>query len=110
VKLSVISAQGKEAVVAFLEAEDFCGEGCLAGQLVRMATAMAVTECTIVRVAKPSMIKPLHERVEFSELFMAKESAPGSELNKAMQKLPTSSQHRPDPIDPSQCRELKDSL
>ena len=71
VKLSVISAQGKEAVVAFLEAGDFCGEGCLAGQLVRMATAMAATDCTIVRVAKPSMIKALHERVEFSEMFMA---------------------------------------
>jgi CRP/FNR family transcriptional regulator, cyclic AMP receptor protein len=71
VKLSVISAQGKEAVVAFLEAGDFCGEGCLAGQLVRMATAMAATECTIVRVAKPSMVKALHERVEFSEMFMA---------------------------------------
>src|SRR6188508_347923 len=40
VKLSVVSDQGKEAVVAFLEAGDFCGEGCLAGQLVRMATAM----------------------------------------------------------------------
>ena len=53
VKLSVVSDQGKEAVVAFLEAGDFCGEGCLAGQLVRMATAMAATECTIVRVAKP---------------------------------------------------------
>ena len=70
VKLSVVSDQGKEAVVAFLEAGDFCGEGCLAGQLVRMATAMAATECTIVRVAKPSMIKALHERVEFSEMFM----------------------------------------
>jgi CRP/FNR family transcriptional regulator, cyclic AMP receptor protein len=71
VKLTVISAQGKEAVVAFLKGGDFCGEGCLAGQLVRMATAMAVTECTITRVAKPSMIKALHERVEFSEMFMA---------------------------------------
>ena len=71
VKLSVVSDQGKEAVVAFLEAGDFCGEGCLAGQLVRMATAMAATDCTIVRVAKPSMIKALHERVEFSEMFMA---------------------------------------
>src|SRR6476659_2929975 len=71
VKLSVISAQGKEAVVAFLEAGDFCGEGCLAGQLVRFATAMAATACTIVRDAKPSMITALHERVEFSEMFMA---------------------------------------
>ena len=46
VKLSVISDQGKEAVVAFLETGDFCGESCLAGQLVRMATAMTATDCT----------------------------------------------------------------
>src|SRR6478672_2061046 len=50
VKLSVISSQGKEAVVAFLEAGDFCGEGCLAGQVIRIATAVAATDCTIVRV------------------------------------------------------------
>ena len=71
VKLTVVSSQGKEAVVAFMGSGDFCGEGCLAGQLVRMATAMAATDCTIVRVAKPSLIKALHERVEFSEMFMA---------------------------------------
>jgi CRP/FNR family transcriptional regulator, cyclic AMP receptor protein len=71
VKLSVVSDQGKEAVVAFLEAGDFCGEGCLAGQIVRMATAVAATDCTIVRVAKASMIKALHEQIDFSEMFMA---------------------------------------
>ena len=71
VKLTVISAHGKEAVVAFLGRGDFCGEGCLAGQLVRISTAVAATECTITRVAKPSMIKALHEQVEFSEVFMA---------------------------------------
>jgi CRP/FNR family transcriptional regulator, cyclic AMP receptor protein len=71
VKLTVISSQGKEAVVAFLGSGDFCGEGCLAGQIVRMSTALAVTDCTIIRVAKPSMIKALHEQVAFSEMFMA---------------------------------------
>ena len=70
-KLSVISARGKEAVVAFVGAGDFCGEGCLAGQLVRMSTALTVTDCTIIRVAKASMFKALHEQVEFSEMFTA---------------------------------------
>ena len=71
VKVTVISSQGKEAVVAFLEAGEFCGEGCLAGQVIRIATATAATDCTITRVAKQSMIKALHEQIEFAEMFMA---------------------------------------
>jgi len=71
VKLTVVSDQGKEAVVAILSAGDFSGEGCLAGQLVRMSTAVTMTECTITRVAKASMIRALHDEVAFSEMFMA---------------------------------------
>jgi CRP/FNR family cyclic AMP-dependent transcriptional regulator len=71
VKLTVVSEQGKEAVVALLKAEDFCGEGCLAGQTVRMATAVTMTDCTIVRIEKGAMVKALHDRIEFSEKFMA---------------------------------------
>jgi CRP/FNR family cyclic AMP-dependent transcriptional regulator len=71
VKITVISSHGKEAVVAFLSSGDFFGEGCLAGQVVRIATARAVTECAMTRVAKPRMIKALHEQPEFSEMFMA---------------------------------------
>jgi CRP-like cAMP-binding protein len=50
--LSVVSEQGKEAVVAFLEADEFLGEACLAGQTYRLATATAMTDCSIVRLEK----------------------------------------------------------
>src|ERR1700732_3914455 len=60
VKLTVHSEQGKEAVVAILGPGDFCGEGCLAAQPRRMATAAAMTECSITRLDKGAMIRVLH--------------------------------------------------
>jgi CRP-like cAMP-binding protein len=69
VKLTVVSKQGKEAVVAFLGAGDFVGEGCLGGRMRRMSTASAVTECVITRVDRPAMIKMLRDEPRFSELF-----------------------------------------
>jgi CRP/FNR family cyclic AMP-dependent transcriptional regulator len=71
VKLTVVSEQGKEAVVALLGPADFCGEGCLTGQTVRMATAVTMTDCTIVRIEKGAMVQALHDRIEFSDKFMA---------------------------------------
>ena len=71
VKLTVVSEEGKEAVVALLGPTDFCGEGCLTGQTVRMATAVTMTDCTIVRIEKAAMVQALHDRIEFSEKFMA---------------------------------------
>lgn len=71
VKLTVVSRQGKEAVVAILGSTDFFGEGCLAGQLVRMATATALSDCTVMRLAKREMIRVLHEEPRFSEVFVA---------------------------------------
>jgi len=71
VKLTVISHQGKEAVVAILEPGDFLGEACLAGQNARLATATALTASTIVRIEKPTMIRVLHDEPTFSELFLA---------------------------------------
>ena len=71
VKLSVVSQQGKEAVVAMLERGNFFGEGCLAGQLVRMATATALDHSSIVRIDKQAMIDMLHNEPAFSELFMS---------------------------------------
>jgi CRP/FNR family transcriptional regulator, cyclic AMP receptor protein len=70
VKLTVHSEQGKEAVVAILEAGQFLGEGCLNGQPLRIATATAVDECVITRIAKAAMIATLHDEPEFSQLFM----------------------------------------
>jgi CRP/FNR family transcriptional regulator, cyclic AMP receptor protein len=71
VKLTVISEQGKEAVVALLAGGDFFGEGCLAGQTVRMATALTMEDSTIIRIEKAAMVQALHDRAEFSEKFMA---------------------------------------
>ena len=71
VKLIVISSQGKEAIVAMLEPGAFFGEGCLAGQLVCMATAAATEKSTIVRIDKQAMIRVLHDEPAFSELFLA---------------------------------------
>jgi CRP-like cAMP-binding protein len=70
VKLSVTSQEGKEAIVAILDEGDFFGEGCLAGQLLRIATATALTDCTIARIEKALMARTLHEQHDFSEVFV----------------------------------------
>jgi len=70
VKLTVISKQGKEAVVAILGAKDFFGEGCLAGQPLRMAGAAAMSECSIMRLEKLGVVRLLHDEPAFSELFL----------------------------------------
>jgi CRP/FNR family cyclic AMP-dependent transcriptional regulator len=71
VKLTVLSEQGKEAIVAILGTGDFCGEGCLAGQPQRMATAAAMADSRIMRLEKVAMIRLLHDEPEFSERFMS---------------------------------------
>ena len=70
VKVTVVSKQGKEAVVAILGADDFFGEGCLAGQPLRMASAAAMSECSIMRLEKSGVISVLHSEPAFSELFL----------------------------------------
>jgi len=70
VKLTVISLQGKEAVVALLERGAFLGESCLAGQTVRTTTAIAVEDSTLVRIDKEVMIRLLHAEPTVSELFL----------------------------------------
>ena len=70
VKLSVTSQQGKEAIVAILEAGDFFGEGCLAGQSLRIATAISVTDCTLMKISKQTMTRMLHLQHDISELFV----------------------------------------
>ena len=71
VKLTVVSQQGREAVVAILERGSFLGESCLAGQTVRTATATALEDSSIVRIDKVAMIRVLHEEPTFAELFMS---------------------------------------
>jgi CRP/FNR family transcriptional regulator, cyclic AMP receptor protein len=70
VRLTVVSEQGKEAVVAIIEAGQFFGEGCLNGHPLRTATTRAMEECDITRIDKATMIATLHNEPEFSELFM----------------------------------------
>ena len=70
VKLSVLSSAGKEAVVAMLGPGDFLGEGCLAGQPVRMGTATAVIGTALLRIPKRAMVRMLHEHPAFSDRFL----------------------------------------
>ena len=71
VKLSVLSKTGKEAVVAMLGPGDFFGEGCLAGQTVRMGSATAITPSAILRVEKAQMVRLLHRQHQMSDRFIA---------------------------------------
>jgi CRP/FNR family transcriptional regulator, cyclic AMP receptor protein len=70
IKLTVVSREGKEAVVAILGTGDFFGEGCLAGQPLRMGSAATMSECSILRLEKVGVIRLLHEQPAFSELFL----------------------------------------
>ena len=69
VKLSVLSSGGKEAVVAMLGPGDFLGEGCLAGQPLRMGTATAVMRTALLRIPKRAMVRMLHEHPAFSDRY-----------------------------------------
>jgi CRP/FNR family cyclic AMP-dependent transcriptional regulator len=71
VKLSVLSTTGREAVVAMLGAGDSFGEGCLAGQAVRMGSATAVVPTKALRIQKREMVRTLHDRPEFADRFLA---------------------------------------
>jgi CRP/FNR family transcriptional regulator, cyclic AMP receptor protein len=69
-KILVTSEQGKEAVIAILETGDFFGEGCLIGQPLRLATATAITDCTIMRIGKAAMIRVMQDEPLFAQKFM----------------------------------------
>ena len=71
VKKTVVSEQGKEAVVALLETGDFFGEGCLAGETLRLATVSAITKCVIARISKADITRVIHEEPAFAELFIS---------------------------------------
>jgi CRP/FNR family transcriptional regulator, cyclic AMP receptor protein len=72
VRLSVISKQGKEATIALLGTGDFVGEGCIASdQILRLATATAITECSVLRIEKSRMVRTLHDERGLSDMFVA---------------------------------------
>jgi CRP/FNR family transcriptional regulator, cyclic AMP receptor protein len=71
VKITVVSEQGKEAVVAILGTDDFFGEGCLAGQAQRISTVTAMTDSVITRLEKAAIVQLIHDEPAFSETFIA---------------------------------------
>jgi len=71
VKIAVTSSSGKEAIVALLHAGDFFGEGCIAGQPLRVATASAIAPASVLKIEKKEMIRVIHEEHEFSDRFVA---------------------------------------
>jgi CRP/FNR family cyclic AMP-dependent transcriptional regulator len=71
IKLTVVSKAGREATIGFLTEGFFFGEGSLAGQTLRMGSATAVTDCTVLRIAKRAMMHALHREHTFSDLFVA---------------------------------------
>jgi CRP/FNR family cyclic AMP-dependent transcriptional regulator len=71
IKVTVVSAHGKEALVAILGADEFLGEGCLIGQPKRLSTATAMTECVTMRVDKAEIVRVLHDEPAFSQMFVS---------------------------------------
>ena len=71
VKLTVVSNNGKEATLGILSDGDFFGEGCLAGQALRMAAATAMTDCDLLRIDKKAMMEVLHREHALSDMFVA---------------------------------------
>src|ERR1700688_899634 len=71
VKLTVVSENGKEATIGILNEGDFFGEGCLTGQPLRMCSATAMTDCSVMRIDKKSMMEVLHREHAFSDMFVA---------------------------------------
>jgi CRP/FNR family transcriptional regulator, cyclic AMP receptor protein len=69
-RVAIVSEEGKEAIVAIHLPGNFCGEECLTGHKLRIATVTALTDCELVRLPKASVIRELHDNAEFSELFM----------------------------------------
>jgi CRP/FNR family transcriptional regulator, cyclic AMP receptor protein len=71
VRLTVVSDRGKEATIGILSEGDFFGEGCLAGQTLRMASAAAMTDCNLLRIEKKAMMEVLHREHSLSDMFVA---------------------------------------
>jgi CRP/FNR family cyclic AMP-dependent transcriptional regulator len=71
IRLTIVSKSGKEATLGILNEGDFIGEGCLTGQIRRLFSATAMTDCTVMRIDKKSMMDVLHREQTFSDMFVA---------------------------------------
>jgi CRP-like cAMP-binding protein len=69
-QIKVVSKQGKEAVIAVVEPGDFCGDGCLVGEPLRMSTVTTMTECIVSRLEKSAVIRAIHDDLPFAEFFV----------------------------------------
>jgi CRP/FNR family cyclic AMP-dependent transcriptional regulator len=70
IQLTVVSMEGKEAIIASAGVGDFCGEGCLVGEPLRLWTATAITECVVARIEKAAVLRAIHEDPNFSEFLL----------------------------------------
>jgi CRP-like cAMP-binding protein len=71
VRITVVSESGKEGTIGILNEGDFFGEGCLTGQLLRLCSASAMTDCSVMRIDKKAMMEVLHREHAFSDMFLA---------------------------------------
>ncbi len=71
VRLTVVSKTGKEATIGILGEGSFFGEGCLIGQTLRLSSAIALTDCSVMRIEKKAMVNVLHQEHAFSDMFVA---------------------------------------
>jgi CRP/FNR family transcriptional regulator, cyclic AMP receptor protein len=71
VKVTVVSAEGKEAIIAFASANEFIGENCLIGQQLRLSTATALTKCEIMRLEKPELVRTMLDEPKLAKLFIS---------------------------------------
>jgi CRP/FNR family cyclic AMP-dependent transcriptional regulator len=71
VKLTVVSQAGKEATIGILREGDFFGEGCVAGQTLRMFSATAMADCSLMRIDDKFMMEVIHREHTFSDMFVA---------------------------------------
>ena len=71
VRLTIVSKSGKEATIGILNEGDFFGEGCLAGQTLRLSSATAMTDCSVMQIGKKYMMEVLHREHAFSDMFVA---------------------------------------
>jgi CRP/FNR family transcriptional regulator, cyclic AMP receptor protein len=70
VKLTVVAKSGREATIGILNEGDFLGEGCLTGQTLRLCSAIAMTDCSLMRIDRKAMVEVLHREYEFSDMFV----------------------------------------
>jgi CRP-like cAMP-binding protein len=96
VKITVVSEQGKEAVVAILGKDDFFGEGCLAGQVQRISTVTAMTDSVITRIEKAAIIRVIHQEPTFAEMFIETSCQNASAAGELRQGKQTRTDYRQD--------------